>query len=113
MNKIISNDEMWKKQVSQDNIEKYTYAIKLMEKHTELERLKYKYETLKSSNKMLDEDLRINDLDNNPKEKEQETLSSIKDIRRTVMAKEPNLKAMPENFSEQTKLAKSLLERGV
>ena len=29
------------------------------------------------------------------------------------MAKEPNLKAMPENFSEQTKLAKSLLERGV
>jgi hypothetical protein len=64
-------------------------------------------------NYRLDEDLRINDLDNNPKEKEQETLSSIKDIRRTVMAKEPNLKAMPENFSEQTKLAKSLLERGV
>tara|TARA_R100000773_G_C4220084_1_gene118702 strand:+ start:2961 stop:3701 length:741 start_codon:yes stop_codon:yes gene_type:complete len=64
-------------------------------------------------NYRLDEDLRINDLDNNPKEKEQETLSSIKDIRRTVMAKEPNLKAMPKNFSEQTKLAKSLLERGV
>ena len=64
-------------------------------------------------NYRLDEDLRINDLDNNPKEKEQETLSSIKDIRRTVMAKEPNLKAMPENFSEQTKLAKSLLEQGV
>jgi len=64
-------------------------------------------------NYRLDEDLKINDLDNNPKEKEQETLSSIKDIRRTVMAKEPNLKAMPENFSEQTKLAKSLLERGV
>jgi len=64
-------------------------------------------------NYRLDEDLRINDLDNNPKEKEQETLSSIKDIRRTVIAKEPNLKAMPENFSEQTKLAKSLLERGV
>ena len=64
-------------------------------------------------NYRVDEDLRINDLDTNPKEKEQETLSSIKDIRRTVMAKEPNLKAMPENFSEQTKLAKSLLERGV
>ena len=64
-------------------------------------------------NYRLDENLKINDLDNNPKEKEQETLSSIKDIRRTVMAKEPNLKAMPENFSEQTKLAKSLLERGV
>jgi len=64
-------------------------------------------------NYRLDENLKINDLDNNPKEKEQETLSSIKDIRKTVMAKEPNLKAMPENFSEQTKLAKSLLERGV
>ena len=62
MNKIISNDEMWKKQVSQDNIEKYTYAIKLMEKHTELERLKYKYETLKSSNKMLADDLKEVDL---------------------------------------------------
>ena len=62
MNKIISNDEMWKKQVSQDNIEKYTYAIRLMEKHTELERLKYKYETLKSSNKMLADDLKEVDL---------------------------------------------------
>ena len=62
MNKIISNDEMWKKQVAQDNIEKYTYAIKLMEKHTELERLKYKYETLKSSNKMLADDLKEVDL---------------------------------------------------
>ena len=62
MDKIISNDEMWKKQVSQDNIEKYTYAIKLMEKHTELERLKYKYETLKSSNKMLADDLKEVDL---------------------------------------------------
>ena len=62
MNKVISNDEMWKKQVSQDNIEKYTYAIKLMEKHTELERLKYKYETLKSSNKMLADDLKEVDL---------------------------------------------------
>ena len=62
MSKIISNDEMWKKQVAQDNIEKYTYAIKLMEKHTELERLKYKYETLKSSNKMLADDLKEVDL---------------------------------------------------
>ena len=62
MDKIISNDEMWKKQVAQDNIEKYTYAIKLMEKHTELERLKYKYETLKSSNKMLADDLKEVDL---------------------------------------------------
>ena len=62
MSKIISNDEMWIKQVAQDNIEKYTYAIKLMEKHTELERLKYKYETLKSSNKMLADDLKEVDL---------------------------------------------------
>ena len=33
-----------------------------MEKHTELERLKYKYETLKSSNKMLADDLKEVDL---------------------------------------------------
>ena len=64
-------------------------------------------------NYRLDEDLKINDLDSkNSEERVAETISSIKDIRNSVAAKTPNLKAMPENFSEQTKIAKSLLERG-
>lgn len=64
-------------------------------------------------NYRLDENLKINDLDNkNSEENVAETISSIKDIRNSTALKTPNLKAMPENFSEQTKLAKSLLERG-
>ena len=64
-------------------------------------------------NYRLDENLKINDLDSkNSEENVAETISSIKDIRNSTALKTPNLKAMPENFSEQTKLAKSLLERG-
>ena len=64
-------------------------------------------------NYRLDENLKINDLDNkNSEERVAETISTIKDIRNSTALKTPNVEAMPENFSEQTKIAKSLLERG-